>query len=780
MTRRPAAWTAAWLGATAVMATALPGLEIATDGDSLRPARHEAVRRTAEDAVRFREPDLVVMLVTADAGAPRLDSAPGLALLAALSARLRRVPEIDGWRARSPATLLAPPPPQGIALRTYFDDLPAGRPASPAEAAAVVARLRAHPLTDGLYLAADGRTAAFYLPLADRRRLAMPRDEALVALEERLADIAPAGVRLDLLGAAVAEARLGEQVLADLVRLLPAMLLAMALVLALTLRSPAGVLVPLVEAGVLLVWTLAAMALAGVPVTLVTTVVPVLLVTFSLAHEVHLLAAVSRRLDGETSAASGRPGRAAVVRALVGATAALGRPIVLTSLTTAAGFLSFLSADHDPVRHFGLFVALGILIALVLSFTLVPALATLLPPRWLVRRPWHASGRQDGGQDGRQAGGRGGGQEVAPWAAALVRHRRAAAAAAALAVLLLAAGAVRLRVQDSWIDNFAADSPLAAAEARANAVFWGTYRLDVVLDAGERDFFRRPQGVALAAATERLAAAAPHVGGVVSHLLPYRLVAEARRIGPAAGAVTDLDTMELRRVSALVEMATLRIDLRWFLTPDGEAARLRLLVNDADFARSRRLADHLESELPPLLAGSGVDWHLSGDLPVAVATVETLVGDQLRSIGWTLAALAVLLAAALASVRRAAALLAPVVAAVAAVLGGMGWLGMPLGIATSTFAALTLGVGIDFAIHLEAAVRRRRAAGLPPLAAVASGLEVAARPLTWTTAVTASGLAVLTVSTIPPNRHLALLLAAGIVASWAAAVTLLPALLARR
>src|SRR5690606_26934285 len=88
----------------------------------------------------------------------------------------------------------------------------------------------------------------------------------------------------------------------------------------------------------------------------------------------------------------------------------------------------------------------------------------------------------------------------AAWARALVRRRRPVALTAVLAALALAAGGLRLGVQDSWIANFAADSPLAVAEARANDVFWGTYRLDVVLDAGERDFFRRPPGVALVAA----------------------------------------------------------------------------------------------------------------------------------------------------------------------------------------------------------------------------------------------------------------------------------------
>ncbi|HEX2254033.1 MAG TPA: MMPL family transporter [Thermoanaerobaculia bacterium] len=785
--RRPGAWLAAFAGLTVLAAALLPGLEVRVDGESLHPADHPTVVASRHDRQRFYEPEQVVLLATAGPQAPSWTSARGMARLARLHHDLERLPETDNRAVRSAFTLLVPPKPGApLELRTYLDPLPTSETA----AAAVARRLRADPLATGLFLSADGRHAAFYLPLVPRDRQALQRHEQLTELERRLPALAPPGTVLSLLGPAVAEARLGERVLADLARLVPVMVVVMALVLAFALRTPGGVLVPLVEAAAVLVWTFAAMALTGIPVTLVTTIVPVVLTALAVTDEVHLVERLQAHLaatgTADTGAAAGEladagadpapagpeaavPDRAAVRRALEAALAEVGRPIVLTSLTTAAGFLSFLVAALAPVRWFGVFVALGILLAMAFSFTLVPALVAVLPPAWFLPRRHR----------------RPGGSALAPghlegWAA---RRPLLAAAAAGALLALLVPGIGRLAVQDSWIDNFPPHSPIARAERLANRAFWGTYRLDVVLDApagAEPGHFRRAPGVAAMERMREVAAGAPHVTGVVTHLLPFERLATALELPPPVSAASD---HELARVAALAEAAALRIDLRWFLTPDADAARARLLVRDADYARARELSAALAERLPPALAGTGVRWHLSGDLPLAVDVVDTVVRDQLRSIGWTLVAVALLVAAAVGwsagrGPRRAAAVLAPAVAAVAAVLGGMGWAGLPLGIATSTFAALTLGVGVDFGIHLEAAFHRRRAAGAAPRAAMALAFAHSGRALRWNTAVLAAGFLVLAVSGLAPNRHLGLLLAAGLVASWLAAVLLLPALLA--
>src|SRR6202166_4409797 len=80
------------------------------------------------------------------------------------------------------------------------------------------------------------------------------------------------------------------------------MVAAVALLLALTLRTVGGVLIPLAQVVATLVWTLGLMGWAGVPITLVTTVLPVLLMAMAMTDEIYLLERLQDHLAGLTAA----------------------------------------------------------------------------------------------------------------------------------------------------------------------------------------------------------------------------------------------------------------------------------------------------------------------------------------------------------------------------------------------------------------------------------------------------------------------------------------------
>jgi uncharacterized protein len=236
-------------------------------------------------------------------------------------------------------------------------------------------------------------------------------------------------------------------------------------------------------------------------------------------------------------------------------------------------------------------------------------------------------------------------------------------------------------------------------------------------------------------------------------------------------------------VGAYVEIVQKWIDLRDLLTADASEARARLFLKDADYARGRALSDYLARRLPGLAAGSGspIAVHASGDVPVALAVVGGIVGNQLRSIGWTALLVALLLLAALRRLRLAAAILLPVAVATLLLFAALGWLGVPLGIATSMFAALNIGAGVDFAVQYAYAYRRARAEarGSHPghQGAVLRAFATTGRGLRWNALVLALGIAVLGLSGLKPNASLGLLLAAAMLVSYAATVVVLPALL---
>jgi uncharacterized protein len=766
--------------ATAAVARGLFRLELRTDGAAIYPRDDPAVERTLADRQAFAEVDQIVLLVTSRPGGPRLDSAAGCRFLVRLQHALARFPGVELAGVRSAVTLIDPPESlQPLRIRTFFEEWTGGE----AGLADVLARMRRLPVTGGLFLSAGGTAAAFYVPVGDR----ITRTELLADLRRFLATRAGAPFRLRLTGPVAAEVDLGEEVVRDLARLVPIMVAAVALLLALTLRTVGGVLIPLAQVVATLLWTLGLMGWAGVPITLVTTVLPVLLMAMAMTDEIYLLERLQDHLaglppagaalapaaaDSRRAAAAGgerlaQDARQRVRLAAERAFADLVAPLVLISLATAAGFFSFLGAAMAPLRHLGLFTGAGLLLGMLFTFTLAPALMAALPASWLARGPV---------SDG-SGGGRGGG--LLPFERWTVRRPRAVALAAVVLLAVAVPGLPRLRVEDSWIDNFDPRSPLVTGARRFDAEFWGSYRFDVVC-TGRAGTFWTPPAAALLEELQRWADHAPNVGGMVSVLPIFEAGARALGFGRPLSA---LPARDLQQVGMLVEVLRLRLYLRDLLTLDAGRMRARLLVRHADYGKARRLAAAFAAELPRLagggLGGPGgpIAVHASGEVPEALAVVAAIVGNQLRSIGWTAVLIAAMLLAALRSLRWTVVVMAPVLGATLLLFAGLGYAGVPLGIATSMFAALNLGAGVDFAVQYVYAYRRERRGGLDHAAAVTATLRTTGRGLRWNAIVLALGIAVLTLSSIKPNQSLGLLLALAILVSYASTLALLPELL---
>jgi predicted RND superfamily exporter protein len=751
---------------TAVLIAGLFRLEVRTDGAALYPRGDATVELTLADRQRFAEPQQIILLATSRPGGPLLASPAGFRWISRIHASLQELPAAQGSGVRSLANLVERPEGRTLAIHSFLDEIPD----DPAAFKALLARLDRFAVARGLFLSPDGRTAAFYFFLAPDAPNA-PNTERGPVIREleawRVHQVQQKDAPFDLriTGPVAAEAVLGEVVLRDLSRLVPLMVAAIALLLLFTLRTPSGVLVPLAQVLATLLWTLGLMGWAGVPVTLVTTILPVLLMAMAMTDEVHLLERMQNRLAATPT--DGNP-RERLLRVTADAFRDLLSPLVLTSLTTAFGFFSFAGSTMKPLRDFGIFAGTGLMLGMIFTFTLVPALIAVLPPPWSERR----------------ARGRGSALAIPAWERFVAGHSRAFAAGGALLLAAAVPGLFRQTVQDSWIDNFDPRSPLVTAERDFNRAFWGSYRLDVVFE-GDRRHFWTPEGAALLEDFDRLARRAPHVGGVLGPLL--FLEGGALMHGDPL-PLSALPPVDVKRAGAAIEALNIRLDLRQYLSADASAARTRLFVRDADFARGRELRDFLGARLGALAARHGVRAHLSGDVPAGLAVVEAIVGNQLGSIGWTAALIAVTLLVSFRSPRWTAVVMAPIAAAILLLFAALGYAGLPLGIATSMFAALTLGAGVDFALHYcygYRRERRERRAGRDPSdhcdhdGAVLATLATAGRGVLWNALVLAFGFLVLAFSALKPNASLGLLLAAAMAVSYLATVVFLPELLRR-
>lgn len=199
-----------------------------------------------------------------------------------------------------------------------------------------------------------------------------PIADAIRENTQKLAKEQETGLKFHFGGAPFIGSFVADGARADILRLSPYVCLAIVIIVFASVRSFWGTLIALGSVLMGIVWVIGMMNLMGQSLTLVSSSLPVLLVALGSAYSIHLLVRVLAHLD---RGVEDRP--TAVQLALDG----VGPPVLLAGITTALGFLSFLVMDIGPMRDFGLAMAIGTLMIVLLTLWVVPAACVLCPLR---------------------------------------------------------------------------------------------------------------------------------------------------------------------------------------------------------------------------------------------------------------------------------------------------------------------------------------------------------------------------------------------------------------
>ncbi len=772
---RPRRAIAIMAALTLLAAPGLLRLELRTDGHALVPPDDPAVHVDAEVRERFGLRDQVLAVVVTD-HPDGIYNAATLRRLAELTSALEEIAGIGPDHVMSLATEKRErlDPGTGYSFRPFLNPLP-----RTAEGFALLRQDLARPsaaILRGTLLAGDGRAAAVVVEVpgghlsgrdgADRHaadsvnRVTIVRQ--ILAAAKHLE--APPD-RILVVGAPVAEALLGDHILADLALLLPLALAVISGVIWLGCRRRWGVVLGLIEVGAGLVWTFGVMGWLGVPIYLTTAILPVLLTTLGLADEIHIYWHYQRLLAAQPPCG---PHPAAVRKTMQQMTG----PIVLTSLTTAIGFLSFAPSGVLPIFWLGLFTALGVLFCMVWSLTVLPAALALLPPEEMVRPAWR-SGPGEG------------------WTARLVLPlwKRPGLVLGALALVSTAAatGLPRLFVDDSWIEGFAPGSPFRRATEEVNRRLYGTHILQLELrfdrpPQGNARSWRRegplldPAAVDAVGELEAFARRQPGVGGALG--LHSQLSALAHFWEMARpGRVLPGDPFDLDRLLHRFDLSRGRVNRLEVVDEPLQRTVVTVFVREGNYRSTARLMRALRAYEGRRLAPRSCEMRFAGDLAVSQAMIPAIVQSQVSSVLLSLLAELAMLCLLYRSIGWGVIALLPAALSVLWVFGFMGFAGIPLGVATSMFCAVTLGIAVDFGIHLIE--RFRQAPHTDPFDRARAALEEAGPAIAGNTLLNALGFGVLAFSRVPANAHLGMLVAAALAASCLLTLLGLGVLLAR-
>jgi uncharacterized protein len=416
-----------------VCAWLVPGIaELRHDDDVLAflPPEHPDVVTFREVADRFGMLEVALVGLRAEDGGDLL-----------VTDRVERI------RALADEVATAP----GVRLVLSFPDLPDATvqgdtlvvnplvPKGTTDADEIRQRVLANGNAVGNLVSVDGRAAALMIYMLDAEATA-ERGERLDAIRAMVEQ----GWQGESFfgGAPFAEHAAATASREDIERLSPVVIAVLAIASALLLGSVTGAALNLLVTGLGVALVVGAHGRFDEPFTIVSSTTPVMMVALGGAFGMHVIAGYRRQKGGSAARAST-------------ALRELWLPVVLSGITTATAFFALVVMPQVPMKRFGVVAGAGVLLLLVLALLVLPALASLLPDRWLRHRP--------------------------------VRHLRLRFVPPTWSMIVLAVGGIalgaRLQADPDTTNVFAEDSEPRRADRFFNEHFGGSQFVQIALEA---------------------------------------------------------------------------------------------------------------------------------------------------------------------------------------------------------------------------------------------------------------------------------------------------------
>lgn len=558
------------------------------------------------------------------------------------------------------------------------------------------------------------------------------------AVREAVRPLEDVGFEVHLVGPPVLNVALDAASRREALRSFPLAFGLSIVVLALLFRCLRTTGVAVACAGLTLLLTFGVVGLAGIPLNMITSVLPSLLWVLSLAGAIHVL----RRF--QTQRAIGLEVEPALHASLV----ETAWPCVLAAVTTALGFAALLAATMAPVRELGAFAALGLLFSLLANLAVAPRLLRWLRPP----APGHLALRRG----------------LAGWQRLPFLHPAGVVVGAMVLAVCAALGIGRIHVDSDPLAFLPDHAEVVRDYAAVARDLTGYYALEVTVDVP--DGWQHPEAWPALTSVEQALAGEPGVARVLSPLDLLRQLRSWRQGDPTAYALPESDAEAQRLLSELGPMAQ---DAAFpLVADDGRSVRLAALVNvmsSRDFGVIEARAREAVAALPPPLSGT-----VTGIVPQLVEAQLSLVETQIRSFGLAFLTIFACLWLGFRSLRPVALAIPANVLPIAVALGAMGLAGVALDAATVMMASVALGIAVDDTVHVLAAWTRatgsRRERARSAVADVGPAMGI-------TTAVACIGFLALWLSDFLPIRWFGLLSALAVGVALLSDAWLMPAVL---
>ncbi|PMO37973.1 RND transporter [Vibrio sp. 10N.222.52.B12] len=511
----------------------------------------------------------------------------------------------------------------------------------------------------------------------------------------------------------------------DSATLVPTMLLVILVFLTIMLRSFLSVIATLVVIIGSVMATMGLSGWAGMFLSTATVNVPTLVMTLAVADCVHVIATMRQSMQNGFSKAH------SIERSI----ALNFMPILITSVTTAIGFLMMNMSDSPVLRDFGNLSALGVMIACFLSVTLLPALLKLLPIRVKQNTSKNGSDFMDKLGD------------------FVVTNRKALLPLSVLVIVVSASLIPLNKVNDESVKYFDSRSDFRQAADFMEERISGMTNISIAIKTNESQGIADPIFLNSIGRFTDWLRAQPETDHVATLADVYKRLNKNMHADDDAYYSLPQDRELAAQYLLLYEMSLpYGLDLNNQINVDKSSIKMVLTVDNLG---SVELVD-LENRIYAWFANNAPQYEVVASSPsLMFAHIgETNMASMLSTLPITLVLISALLIFALRSLKLGLISLVPNIAPAVIGFGLWALISGEINLGLSVVVTLTLGIVVDDAVHFLSKYQRARKEGQTAEQAVRYAFHTVGRALWITTVVLVAGFSVLAMSSFRLNADM--------------------------
>ncbi len=558
----------------------------------------------------------------------------------------------------------------------------------------------------------------------------------------------------------------------DIGLLFPLVILLIIIILWISFRSLRGVLIPLAVVIISVIWTIGLMAMLGVPITHSTNMLPILLSSIAVADGIHIINRYYDLIKFEQS----------VNDAVLQTMKELNSPVILTSVTTAFGFLALNTSNIGSVGQLGQFTAFGVMAAMTFSLTFIPATLSIL------KKPKEIKIRKNGILT----------KLAIKYSEFIISKRKYLVGFILLVILFSVAGWHKIVLENNSINNFPEDHPARLSYEMINKHFAGTTFLSVMVEGDKPGAIKDPKILRKIDSLETYLNSLEHVGSTLSLADFIKRMNKVLHAGSEKYNTIPADTVwetgtdwieengkwiekEIKfkvpgkdlvaQYLQLYEMSGKPEDLSNLVDYNYQTTRINAFINteSSNVLRSidRKTREYIKKHFP------GTKIELTGTSELFLSINDLVVSGQLNSIIVSLLLVIGVTSIAFRSVRTGMLNGIPLLFAMIFNFGYMGWFGIDLNIVTALTSSIAIGVGVDYAVHFIHRYRYRLSE-FGEEDSVRKTITEAGIPIVINAITVGLGFAIMIFSTFNGVKHMGLLITIAMFTSCFGAITILP------